>query len=344
MAYDRRMYARTFAFLLSFALASCSRAPQELVLSGPTMGTMYTVKVVGTPATLDADAIRRELDGVLASVDAQMSTYRADSAISKFNSSASTDWIDVPLALARVVAASREISERSDGAFDITIAPLIAAWGFGPMGEPNALPTDRELEALRDRMGYRLLDVRLAPAALRKLHPDLKIDVNGVAPGFAVDLIAERFTALGVRNFMIDIGGEVLVRGHNARGERWRIAVERPVDAEPAPFKVLALENASVTTSGEYRHYFEREGVRYSHTLDPRTGHPIESYGSVCVIGRSSLEIDAWATALNVLGPEEGLKLAERENIAAMYVIVRDGELEGRMSSAFRSKTKLKRS
>jgi thiamine biosynthesis lipoprotein len=299
------------------------------------MGTTYTVKVAGTPATIDADAIRREINAVLASTDIEMSTYRSDSAISRFNAAASTDWIEVPASLAKVVAVSREISERSGGAFDITIAPLIAAWGFGPSGEPASLPGEAEIAALRERMGYELLDVRLAPPALRKRHPELTIDVNGVAPGYAVDVLAERFLALGVRDFMIDIGGEVLARGRNARGEVWRIAVERPIDDIPAPFEVIQLDNASVTTSGEYRHYFERDGVRYSHTIDPRSGHPIESYGSVCIFGDSSLVIDAWATVLNVLGPDAGIELAEREGIAVMYVIARNGELSAKRSSAW---------
>lgn len=307
------------------------------MFSGPTMGTTYTVKIVGTPATLDAEALQRELEDVLASIDTEMSTYRTDSAISRFNASESTNWIDVPLGLARVVAASKDISERSGGVFDITLAPLIAAWGFGPSGEPTSLPSASELADVRERVGHRLLEVRLAPPALKKLHPALTIDVNGVAPGYAVDLLAERFEALGASDFMIDIGGEVLVRGRNARGERWRIAVERPIDVEPTPFKILELDAASVTTSGEYRHYFERDGRRYSHTLDPRTGQPIESFGSVCVVGSSSLVIDAWATALNVLGPEEGLRVAEREGLAVMYVVVAgERRLEARMSSRFR--------
>jgi thiamine biosynthesis lipoprotein len=197
------------------------------------------------------------------------------------------------------------------------------------------LPDEAQLAALQNQVGYRLLDVRLSPAALRKHRPALTIDVNGVAPGYAVDLLAQRFAALGVKNFMIDIGGEVLARGRNAREESWRIAVERPIDGDPQPFKILKLDNASVTTSGEYRHYFERDGHRYSHTIDPRSGHPIAGFGSVCVVGDSSLTIDAWATALNVLGPEVGLRLAEREGLAVMYIVVDGTQMHARMSSAF---------
>jgi thiamine biosynthesis lipoprotein len=340
--YHGCMPAKALLVVTLCFLASCSREPQELVLSGPTMGTTYTVKIVGTPSTLDTKAIRAVLDEVLANIDVEMSIYRDDSAISRFNASTTTEWIDVPLGLARVVAASHAISERSNGVFDITISPLIQAWGFGPNGEPQSLPTEAEIAALRDRMGYGRLEVRLDPASLRKQHPLLTIDVNGVAPGYAVDVLAARFTALGLKSFMIDLGGEVLARGRNARGQLWRIAVERPIDGDPQPFKVIELDNESVTTSGEYRHYFARNGERYSHTLDPRTGRPIRSRGSVAIVGSSSLEIDAWATALNVLGPEEGLKFADREDLAAMYVVVEEeGELEARMSRRFEDRVRL---
>jgi FAD:protein FMN transferase len=326
---------------VAFLLTACSREPRELVLSGPTMGTTYTVKVVGTPDDVDADAVRRAIDDVLANIDSEMSAYRSDSAISQFNAARSTAWIEVPVGLARVAAAAQAVSERSRGAFDITVAPLIQAWGFSASGEPGKLPTGEQIAALRERIGYGLLDVRLTPPALRKHHPELMIDVNGVAPGYAVDLLAERLHALGLQHFMIDIGGEVLVRGRNASGTPWRIAVERPQDTDPQPFTIIELEDRSVTTSGEYRHYFERDGRRYSHTIDPRTGHPIASHGSVAVVGATSLDIDAWATALNVLGPDAGLELANERGIAAMYVTVENGELKARKSSKFETDVRL---
>jgi FAD:protein FMN transferase len=323
------------SLLISLLLIGCARQPRELILSGPTMGTTYNIKVVGTPEKVDAEAVRRTIDDVLAMIDIEMSIYRTDSHISRFNAARSIEWIDVPAGLAHVVATANGVSKRSGGAFDITIAPLIQAWGFGPSGEPTELPTDAQLAALRDRVGHELLEVRLEPAALRKQHPELTIDVNGIAPGYAVDLLAERFIELGLKDFMIDIGGEVLARGRNASNATWRIAVERPQDTEPTPFAILTLDNKSITTSGEYRHYFERDGRRFSHTVDPRTGQPIASYGSVAVVGATSLEIDAWATALNVLGPDEGLRLAEHEGLAAMYLIVGEAELTARKSSTF---------
>lgn len=327
---------------LAILVTGCARAPRELVLSGPTQGTTYNVKVAGTPREVDADAVRRTIEDVLAGIDRELSTYRADSAISQFNAAQSTQWIDVPVGLARVVDAALKVSERTGGAFDVTVAPLVGAWGFSASGEPEKLPTDAEIAALREGIGYRRLEVRFEPAALRKLVPTLTIDVNGIAPGYAVDMLAERFRALGLRNFMIDIGGEVLARGRNAADTPWRIAVERPADDQSqSPFTIVELEDRSVTTSGEYRHYFERDGQRYSHTIDPRTGHPIVSRGSVAVVGRTSTEIDAWATALNVLGPEEGLRLANADGIAAMYIVVDGDKLTARKSAAFEREVRL---
>jgi thiamine biosynthesis lipoprotein len=340
---SRRLFITTWA--IAALCAGCARAPSELVLSGPTQGTTYTIKIAGTPQEVDEDAVRRTIDEVLANIDREMSTYRADSAIAQFNAAQSTDWIDVPVGLARVVDAALKVSERTNGAFDITVAPLVAAWGFSTSGEPDTLPSDAQLAALRARIGHRRLEVRFEPAALRKLVPSLTVDVNGIAPGYAVDVLAERFKALGLRNFMIDIGGEVLVRGRNAADTPWRIAVERPEDNESetmaSPFAIVELVDRSVTTSGEYRHYFERDGQRYSHTIDPRTGHPIVSRGSVAVVGRTSAEIDAWATALNVLGPEEGLRLANTEGIAAMYIVVDGDKLTARKSATFEREVRL---
>lgn len=329
----------SFAIALVCALiccVACSRAPEPLVLSGPTMGTQYTVKVVSGPTAPDRAAIQREIDAVLGRIDLEMSTYRTDSALARFNANPSTDWIDVPDDLLSVVSIARRISERSGGAFDVTAAPLINAWGFGASGEPGALPAPAALDALRPFVGYQLLETREHPPALRKRDTRVTVDVNGIAPGYAIDLLASRLETLGLRNFMIDIGGEVLARGVNAKGETWRIAVERPLDTEPTPFTIVELANRSITTSGEYRHYFERDGKRYSHTIDPRTAHPIESSGSVAVVGDSSAEIDAWATALNVLGPEAGLALAERESLPVMYVVVEGEALRARESSMFK--------
>jgi thiamine biosynthesis lipoprotein len=204
----------------------------------------------------------------------------------------------------------------------------VAAWGFGAAGEPIELPDEARLAALKARVGYRRLQARVESPALRKEHAALTVDLNGIAPGYAVDLLAARLQALRIDNFMIDIGGEVRAKGRNAQGELWRIAVERPIDAEPEPYAIVQLDDAAVTTSGEYRHYYDRDGRRYSHTIDPRTGRPVEhSLASVVVIGPTSMHTDAWATAFNVLGTEAGQALATRLGMPVLFIDAQGGEL-----------------
>jgi len=302
-------------------LAACARSPQELELSGPTMGTTYTVKIAAPPASLDSARLRATIDDVLTQIDQSMSGYRSDSEVARFNASAATQWHEVSRDLATVVQAALDISEQSSGAFDITVAPLVAAWGFGPAGEPKVLPNVEQLAQIAARVGYRKLHVQLDPPALRKDVAELSIDLNGIAPGFAVDRLAERLAALHAENFMIDIGGEIRARGHNARGEPWHIAIERPVDTQRAPYAGVWLDGASVSTSGEYRDYYERDGRRYSHTIDPRTRQPLDrAPGSVVVIAASTTLADGWATALNVLGPNEGLALAAKEHMPVLFI------------------------
>jgi len=302
-------------------LAACARSPQELELSGPTMGTTYTVKVAAPPVSLDSARLRATIDDVLAQIDRSMSGYRSDSEVARFNASASTQWYEVSGDLAALAQAALDISEKSGGAFDITVAPLVAAWGFGPAGEPTVLPNVEQLAQLGASVGYRKLHVQLDPPALRKDVAELSIDLNGIAPGFAVDRLAQRLAALHAENFMIDIGGEIRARGHNARGEPWHIAIERPVDTQRAPYAGVWLDGASVSTSGEYRDYYERDGRRYSHTIDPRTRQPLDrAPGSVVVIAASTTLADGWATALNVLGPNEGLALAAKEHMPVLFI------------------------
>ena len=302
-------------------LAACARSPQELELSGPTMGTTYTVKIAAPPASLDSARLRATIDDVLTQIDQSMSGYRSDSEVARFNASAATQWHEVSRDLATVVQAALDISEQSSGAFDITVAPLVAAWGFGPSGEPGVLPNAEQLAQIAARVGYRKLHVQLDPPALRKDVAELSIDLNGIAPGFAVDRLAQRLAALHAENFMIDIGGEIRARGHNARGEPWHIAIERPVDTQRAPYAGVWLDGASVSTSGEYRDYYERDGRRYSHTIDPRTRQPLDrAPGSVVVIAASTTLADGWATALNVLGPNEGLALAAKEHMPVLFI------------------------
>lgn len=316
-------------------LAGCARAPETIVLSGPTMGTTYIVKAVAPERGVDSGTVRAAIDDVLARIDREMSGYRNDSAIARFNAARTTEWFAVPADLAAVVRIALDISARSGGAFDITAAPLISAWGFGP--DAAAAPPDgAAIATLRERVGYAKLHVRSNAPALRKDVPELAVDLNGVAPGFAVDSLARRLRAMQIESFLIDIGGEVRARGRNAQGRPWRVAVERPLDAQPKPYAIVQLDDAAVSTSGEYRNYRVRDGRRSSHTIDPRTGAPVERpFGSVVVIGRATAYVDAWATALNVLGADDGLALAVRNGLAAMFIERRGEGFTHRMTPQF---------
>jgi len=333
-----RTISRGVLTLLCFALASagCRPAPEQLSLSGPTMGTLYSVKVVAPPKGLDAAALRATIDEVLARIDAGMSGYRPDSEVSRFNASRSTDWIPVSSDLEYVIKAAIDVGASSDGAFDVTVAPLVEAWGFGATGEPATLPTDEEIAALKATVGSTHLQTQVQPPALRKQIPGLTVDLNGIAPGYAVDLLAERLLSLGATRFMIDIGGEVRAHGRNARDEPWHIAIERPEAIEAPPYGVLQLDGVAVSTSGEYRHFYARDGKRYSHTIDPRTGRPVDhSLAAVVVIAPSCMLSDAWATAFNVLGTEEGWRVAQQMNMAVMFIEWQEGQLTSRATAGF---------
>ena len=300
------------------------------------MGTLYSVKVVAPPQGLDAAALRTLIDEVLGRIDLQMSGYRPDSEVSRFNASSSTDWMPVSAELEHVIKAAIDVSASTGGAFDVTVAPLVEAWGFGARGEPATLPTDAEIAGLKATLGSGHLQTQVQPPALRKELPALTVDLNGIAPGYAVDLLAERLLALGATRFMIDIGGEVRAHGRNARDEPWHIAIERPEAPDSAPYGIVQLDGLSVSTSGEYRSFYTRDGKRYSHTIDPRTGRPVDhTLAAVVVIAPSCMLSDAWATAFNVLGTEEGWRLADRLSMAVMFIEWRDGELTSRATAEF---------
>ncbi len=302
------------------------------------MGTTYTVSIVAPPEGLTAHAVRVLVEAELQAVDESMSGYREDSEVSRFNATGSTEWVDASPAFVRVVDAALQVCNRSNGAFNISVAPLVQAWGFGPQESVSAeLPSEANITRLREAVNGERLQTRMDSPALRKLDATIRIDLNGIAPGYAVDKIASRLDALAVRNYMIDIGGEIRVRGRNSKGAPWRIAVELPEPGSRQPFTVLPLTDTAIATSGEYRHFRVMNGRRYSHTIDPRTGSPIaRTSGSVVVVHEEAMYADAWATAFNVLGPVEGYELAMRLEIPVMFVVERKvGGFEAKMTPAF---------
>ena len=318
------------------ALAACERGPNLNEFGGATMGTTYSVKVVAPPRDIDIDRLQSGIEALLDRVNSRMSTYLEDSELSRFNASRNTGWLDASAELASVVQDAQQVSELTGGAFDITVGPLVNLWGFGPGARRDQAPTAESIEQAAQRVGYQQLHVRTAPPGLKKDIPDLYVDLSAIAKGYAVDLAAELLESQGVLNYLVEVGGEVRGRGHNARGIPWQIAIEKPHPGTRAVQQVIAVEDGSIATSGDYRNYFEQDGQHYAHTIDPRTGRPVKhELASVTVLSPSAMRADALATGLMVLGPEAGYALAERETLAVLFILRTGDGFVSKASAAF---------
>ena len=338
------MLSRTPATLALLAAAACAAAPPPVALverhvfRGATMGTTYAVTVVGRG--LDdprLHALHAAVQAALDDVDATMSHYRADSDLSRFNR-----WRDAaPLAvspdLVGVVRESMAISRMTGGAFDVTVAPLVDAWGFGAPGPAAAPPRDADLAALRREVGYSHLEVDEASSTLRKRRPGVRIDLSAIAKGYGVDRATQALTDGGIADYLVEVGGEVRARGATEAGAPWRVGIERPQPGRSAIQRVISLREGALATSGEYRNFYELAGARVSHTIDPRTGRPVtHGLRSVSVLADRCARADGLATALEVLGPDEGYALAVERGWAALFIVEDEaGTLRERPTPAF---------
>lgn len=317
----------------TLGVAACSprdEEPSTRTLSGPAMGTTYHVTVRARHAARDDSRAQACVDRVLALADAHLSTYRRDSEISALNRNRSTDWIGVSPTLLAVVAAAQRVSAETDGAFDITVAPLVRLWGFGPgQGSPAEAATPFEPPApefVHDAManvGYSWLELRTDPTpAVRKGKVPLELDLDGIAPGYAVDRISECLQRVGIRHHLVELGGEVRAAGSRENGKPWRVAVETPSAGVRAAYAGLQLRDQAVSTSGGYRSFRRTaDGRSISHTIDPRLGEPVRhSLVSVTVVHPRATLADGYSTALLVLGPDEGYAVAEKLGLPALFL------------------------
>jgi len=321
-AEGRRRRRRRWCVCLCVLLAPVSPvllrsapADEAPTLAGPAQGTTYRVRFGQRLADGALAQLHAELETLLARIDGQMSTYRDDSDLARFNRSPSLEWFPVPADVVAVVGAALDVHRRSGGAFDVTVAPLVDLWGFGPGGRPGRVPAADEIARARRAVGSRLLEVRTAPPALRKRHAGVKLDVNGIAPGFTVDRIARCLERHHVTDYLIELGGEIRTRGRTADGRPWRVGIDRPSKRPRGIHLAIEPGDAAVSTSGDYRQYFDRDGKRYAHLIDPATGCPVtHAATSVSVVAPESMVAKPWATALMVLGPEEGKRVADEQD------------------------------
>ncbi len=302
------------------AAAQSVAAPEMIEATGATMGTQYLVKLFAPPSDLPEDW-KLTVDAELRRVNDQMSTYLRSSELSRFNDSESTEWFAVSAETAMVVAKGLQIAELSEGALDITVGPLVNLWSFGPEKRRLEPPSDQELTAALDRIGYRHLTARLDPPALKKDLAELQVDLSAIAKGHGVDRVIDVLRRMKVANAFVEIGGEVRVMGDKA-GKPWTVGIQQPDVAGAVVAIAWPMNAEAIATSGDYRNYFEHDGRRYSHTIDPRTGRPVEHrVASVSVLAEDCMTADAWATALNVLGPLRGKELADQLGLDTLMML-----------------------
>lgn len=318
---------------LIVVLSACGNGESMESFGGPTMGSTYSIKYVrraGLPAAAD---VRVEVEKILADIDRQLSTYRSDSDIERFNDLPANRCQKMPASILKLIRVGEQLSEQSEGSYDLTVEPLLNLWGFGPQGREEKVPAEQALARARQRVGYQHL--RIEGDQLCK-DAAVEVDFNSIAAGYAVDTIAARLEALGIHDYLAEATGELKAAGKKLDGSPWRIALEEPRDDQQVAERIVAVDGFGLSTSGDYRNYFEQGGRRYSHTFDARTGAPVSNtLASVTVIHPSALMADGLSTLLLILGPERGWDYAEKHDIGAFFVIRADTGFVTRTSHAF---------
>lgn len=322
--------------LILFSLVACTEVQdtQPLRLQGQIFGGKWLATLPGDWSPDQVKQLEEGIQGELDKVDAAMSTYKVDSELNQFNRAPLEEWVVLSEELFEVFNLSQAVAKASNGAFDITLGNLVNLWNFGPEVRPEAIP---ETSLLKERLaasGYQYLELDNENQAARRLRNSY-IDLSGVAKGYAVDKVAQWLTQQGVSNFLVNVSGEVIVAGQRAPEQAWRIGVEVPDGSQQKAHHILELTDESVATSGDYRNYYEVDGRRMSHTLDPKTGWPVNhQLTSVTVIHPSNAVADAWATAFMVLGTEASLNLANQENIKVLLISKEDEAWKTRLSTS----------
>lgn len=331
-----RLGCISVCFTIAILISACSPL-KNITLSGATMGTIWTVKVIDVSADVTEQNLQTGIQAIVDLVNQRMSTYQPDSELSRFNRADTGIWFSVSEDTWSVVRQGLLISQLTGGSFDMTVGPLVNLWGFGPDASNNSPPSHDAIKTELLRVGYQAVQLSDGePYAIMK-EKDIYLDLSAIAKGFAVDQVTDYLENLGVVNYMVEIGGELRLKGYNRRGNEWRIAVESPLVDQRMIQRTLVVSDVAIATSGDYRNYFETDEVRYSHTIDPKSGYPIShNLASVTVVTPNAAVADSLATAFNVMGAELGLELAERENIAVLFIVKGSDGFEETHSRAFR--------
>ena len=321
--------------ILAFALVyrAMSFTPELVSFSGPTMGTTYTVKFYTTENIQAPWSIKADVDAVLLHVNKLMSTYDTESEISRFNQTSANTSMQISDEFAYVLDKALLISSMSAGEYDVTVGPLVNLWGFGPGKHSDEVPTDEAIDLAKQRVGYEYLQLDNRTLSKQK---DIYVDLSSIAKGYGVDAVAQKLASLGIHSYLVEVGGEIQAQGVKPDGSPWQVAIESPAGGHNIVQKIIDANDMAIATSGDYRNYFEKQGVRYSHTISPVTGRPItHRLVSVTIIDKTATMADGLATAITVLGPEKGLAFAQQHGIAAYMLVKQDFGFEELVSSAF---------
>ncbi len=324
---------RTIFFIPALFLTACEPTKTLQKFEGYTQGTTYHISFWSSKKNVDAITLQQAVDAELKRLDEQISNYRDDSVIEKFNAANSTEPQEISAEIVDLIEKTRAVSEASHGCYDLTIKPLFDLWGF--KGESLTPPTPTALQQALSQVGFSQLET-IDATHLRKRIPNLKLDLSSVGQGYSVGQIARMFDAQGIDNYLIEIGGELQTRGEKPDDSMWRVALEKPLSGERSMHKIVTVnrtEPLGVTTSGTYRHFFDSDGKRYSHILDAKTGEPIiHQTVSVTVFDENVTTAEIWDTALLCLGRETGIEVANQAGIAALF-IEQQGEIFNEFSS-----------
>ena len=331
----KKLFKSVVVLLVMFTVLGCNdNSPavpekQQLMFNGFTMGPIvYTVKFVSNKDEIEQLDFAKKVDDLLVEINAKMSTYDPNSEVSIFNRSIADMPVPVSTELEFVLAESIRLANMTQGTLDISVGPLVNLWSFGPEKRVETVPSDDRIAETKRHIGIEKLI--LNKHQISKTDPKLYIDLSAIAKGYAVDRVAELLEQYGIVDYLVDIGGEMRVNGLKDDNTPWRVAIEKPDASTRAVQQVIIPGNHAVATSGDYRNYFEKDGIRYSHTIDPETGKPINhKLVSVTVIHASAMTADGLATAIEVMGPDVGFEFAKQHNLA-VYLIEKtdDGFVE----------------
>ena len=332
------MKRRTFITLLAVGpVAACAR-PAHATIRGLTMGTSYAVELAAPIDDAVRTGLKELIEAELAAINRAMSTYDPRSELSEFNRRPDLRWTPASRGLIEVLDSASRISASTQGAFDVTVGPMVELWGFGPQYRTRRIPNDADIEQVRQSVGYQHLQADPSAGAIRKRDGRIQVDLSAIAKGYGVDRVAMILDRQSVHDYLVEIGGELRARGTTAAGRPWRVGIERPVEGRHVVGEIVVLENRAIATSGTTQDFFDQDGRHYSHIIDPRTARPVEDPPmAVSVVADTTMEADAWATALVVLGPERGYALAQARGLATLFVTASGSTFDVRVTDTFRA-------